>query len=274
MSWVRPAVSGSADLSVKRRLWNAVRRPLRGPATILRAVYDGLPFNLKLAAFNVAEVPVPPGVVEAARDFYDSSVALRLDTKDSLLTCGDSAFYVARRPDWGSDIAWWSADDERTFSRFQALFDQLAPALAREGVLRPDAQMFCGFFITRSYSSRAYMHEDYAAGVGTGAYTLMTPIDDWSGPDGQLRYVDVLGRTRTYTYRKGRAIVLGAGFVHGTGECAQAGRAFLCFTFGSTDSRVWPTILSTIRSQSRLLSGPGRVLQYDAPGDAPPSASM
>jgi hypothetical protein len=70
----------------------------------------------------------------------------------------------------------------------------------------------------------------------------MAPLEDMtSAVDGHLAYLDRWGRHRIYRYRKGRAVVFGAGFIHGTQRMRAASpRAFLCFTFGSDKEQHWP----------------------------------
>jgi len=224
----------------------------RVAVTGLRAIRARFPFDATLGAFNVGQIPVSQEVIREATDLY-ARVAPHLGSKQASVSDGECRFYALHPAGWPSDIRWWSADDEATFSRFQRLFDQVQPALAARGLLPAGGRLYCGFFVTRSRCSQAALHVDYVEECGANAYTLMTPLDDWQGTVGQLIYRDAFGRLRHYRYRKGSAIVLGAGFQHGTEPCTDVPRAFLCFTFGTSDPRVWRHIRKTVQEQGRLL---------------------
>ena len=68
---------------------------------------------------------------------------------------------------------------------------------------------------------------------------------------------------RRYTYRRGRAIVFGAGFEHSTepGRCADGQpHAYLCFTFGTDRQAAWEQISRTLDTQSRIVCQPDGTL--------------
>lgn len=250
--------------AVARRVVHGVRRRARAllsaPHNTLNAAREGLPFDPTLRAFNVTQVDVPPQVVRDARALYERAIEPHLNAPEGSLRVGERTFFARHPGGWQSDICWWSADDAETFQVFQALFDALAPALVEAGCLRRGDHLYSGFLISRSWCEAPFMHHDYPDECGTDAHTLMTPIDDWCGPTGQLRFVDALSFKRKYVYRKGKAIVFGARFIHGTDVCRDLPRAFLCFTFGSSDPAKWPPILEYVRDQGRLIRGPNGTL--------------
>lgn len=219
----------------------------------LKSVRARLPFDGALGAFNVGEIPVSREVIREATALYDRHIVPHLGSQKAIVSDGGCRFYGLHPSGWPSDIRWWSADDEATFSKFQQLFDQVQPALAARGLFPAGGRLYCGFFVTRSQCSQADLHVDYMEECGASAYTLMTPLDDWKGTAGQLIYRDAIGRIRCYQYKKGSAIVLGASFQHGTQPCTDVPRAFLCFAFGSSDARDWRHIRKTVLEQSRLV---------------------
>jgi hypothetical protein len=237
-----------------------VRAALGLAAACARSVRDGLPFDAALRAFNVAEVPIDRAVIRQARELYERHVANHVRSDERVVSNQGCTFY-AEQPGWPSDIRWWSADDEATFARFQRLFDQVLPSLAARGLWAQGGRLYCGFFVTRSRCNETAFHFDYVDECGANAYTFMTPIDDWEGPAGQLVYRDAFGRRCTYQYKKGVAIVLGARFHHGTQPCVDVPRAFLCFTFGTSNPEAWPHIRRTVAVQSRLFRGPDGAFQ-------------
>lgn len=63
--------------------------------------------------------------------------------------------------------------------------------------------------------------------------------------DGLLDEGDPGSTLRRYKYSKGKAIIFGSKFMHSTEPGAGkngAPHAYLCFTFGTTDSRAWPQV--------------------------------
>jgi hypothetical protein len=238
----------------------------------LRARVLGLPYNTKLQAHNVREIPVDGALIEDSRHFYQQRIADHLDRPEGRLVSGPLALYVKRPGQWQNDITWWSADDPATHEYLEATFFQridlraVAPLVALDRALR----MYATFIVVRSRCRRPSYHKDYIWACGQQCYTLMTPLEDWSGSDeGHLSYLDVWGRQRVYRYRLGVAVVFGAGFLHST-QAMSTGppRAFLCFTFGTDRDRYWPALQRSIYGQSRQFCRPGGQLVRDAMYDS------
>lgn len=229
----------------------------------------GLPVNPQLRAHNVHEVSVDPAMIDAARTFYQQHIAARLAEHGGFASSNGLAFYVKRPEGWSSDIGWYSADNEKAYRHFETEFFRtlpLADPFHRLVDIDRGLRMYCPFFVVRSRCDRTRFHRDYGWNMGTNAYTLMTPLEDMASvPDGHLAYLDTWGRRRIYRYRKGTAVILGAGFTHGTQPVASGPpRAFLCFTFGSDKDQYWPVVKKTIGHQSRMICRPDGTLVRDS----------
>lgn len=141
--------------------------------------------------------------------------------------------------------------------------------------------LFSAFYVVRSRCAERNWHTDYDFGVGVDAFTLITPLQDYTEQDSfQLSYVSVDGNGdgdeadeacwRRYVYSKGRAIAFGDRFTHstepGVGHDGQQ-HAYLCFTFGTADPSRWPAIAETLNSQSRVLAGSDGAMQLSGLGE-------
>jgi len=255
---VLPAADPQTDVTV-------ATSTMEGPFSGTQAEIDRLPFNAKLCAYNVHEIPVDPSLIDAAGAFYFQHMAPRVSEQRGSFRSGQLAFYVTRPPDWGSDISWWSADDAQTYRYFESEFFLkvcLGEPLRRLIDIDRAVRLYYPSFVVRSQCEETFFHVDYRPGCGTNAYTLMTPLEDMSGSgEAHLAYLDALGRPRIYRYNKGTAIVFGTNFFHGTQVAAQRqARAFLCFSFGSDKQQYWPELKKSIYYQSRLLCTPGGTL--------------
>jgi hypothetical protein len=197
---------------------------------------------------------VPTDIVDETAALFQQWVAPHLSRENESFRTGPYAFYVLRSP-WDSDVKWWSPDDEATFGRLRDVFNRLRVATHFERIVDRDldVRLYCPFFVTRTWCKATDYHVDYMPECLTNAYTLMTPLGDYSPDAGNLAYRDAWGRERVYTYRKGTAVAFGSHFWHGTQPVAGAPRAFLCFTFGTDKGRHWPAIEKTLVNQSRLI---------------------
>mmetsp|Transcript_62013 Transcript_62013/g.181224 ORF Transcript_62013/g.181224 Transcript_62013/m.181224 type:complete len:362 (-) Transcript_62013:14-1099(-) len=232
--------------------------------------------NMSLNAHNVWTFEIKPDVIdEAARIFREEVMPEYLSAKQSgfrtnpclslkyspLQTVSGSRFLAVHSTNFVSDIAWINVDDEETHRRFESLFQQSGVAERCMPFVDHDQglRLINCQLIVRSVAHGAHMHVDFDNEVGTDALTLMTPITPT--PEGQrgfdLLYRSLDGELRTYAYRRGEALVFGAGFEHSTepGESAEP-RAFLCFTFGTDREELWPSIAKTVGRQSRLVRRP------------------
>jgi hypothetical protein len=237
-----------------------IKRRLSWAKDLIKSLQHGLPFNPHLFAFNVFEMPIPLEPILDARLLYEQTVIAErlLDNRD--YTPGCQVFDIKRPYGWGSDICWLSCANDSTYNLFKAIFDRLNVAEQMASLIDHDKviRVYNSFIVTRSRCSASWLHMDYEFEAETNAYTLMTPLYDYSqSTSGHLVYKSSLGRTRDYTYHLGRAIIFGAGFRHATSILHDTSqRAFLCFTFGS-DKRVhWKAIYRTLAGQSRLTWGP------------------
>ena len=133
--------------------------------------------------------------------------------------------------------------------------DALAPLIDSKRV-----RLYSCFYVVRSRCSDPNYHTDWPDAVGNNAFTLLTPIEDYTTENFQLLYEDRAGSRLQYRYRTGEAICFSSHFVHSTEPGRSApdsnGRphVFLCFTFGSDKEEHWPIIAPTINGyQSRFL---------------------
>mmetsp|Transcript_40601 Transcript_40601/g.91583 ORF Transcript_40601/g.91583 Transcript_40601/m.91583 type:complete len:353 (+) Transcript_40601:66-1124(+) len=242
--------------------------------------------NTAMNAHNVWTFPIKSEAIEeAARLFKEEVLPEYLSAKESglqalgslpvkcspLKTISGGRFLATQPLSFPSDIAWISVDDEGTYRQFERLaqqsgiLEQCSPMVDHDRGLR----IFNSYFVVRSVAHDANMHCDYVKEVGTDALTLMTPITPrLDGDRGfNLLYRSLDGELHTYTYRKGEAVVFGAGFEHSTepGESAEPS-AFLCFTFGTDREELWPQIARTINTQSRIVCTPSGQLKLSRLG--------
>lgn len=219
-----------------------------------------LPFNRRFQAFNVLEFPIPLEPVLAARELYEQVIEPEIDGGHPVVRSGDLAFYIKCPKDWGSNIRWISCDNDNTYDHFKAVFNslQIVESIRKRVTRTLTVRIWNAFYVIRSECFSPHFHEDFQCAVRTNAYTLMTPLYDYSqSSSGHLIYKDFLGINRHYTYRLGRAIIFGAGFRHATAPMSDATqRAFLCFTFGSDKQVHWESIYRSIAGQSRLTWDP------------------
>ena len=158
-----------------------------------------------------------------------------------------------------SDLSWISVNDEATFDVYRELFDSTGIADRMAPFIDYDERiaLYSCFYVVRSRCASPNWHTDWPSAVGTNAYTLLVPIEDYQTADFQLLYKDADKAVRQYRYNTDEAIVFSSHFVHST----EPGRSvddrphvFLCFTFGSDKECHWPVIAPTINGyQSRFL---------------------
>ena len=142
-----------------------------------------------------------------------------------------------------SDLAWISVDDMQTWQDFREIFEEsdVSKVVASKvSPLHERVQLYSSFYVVRSRCSDANWHADWPPGVGTSAWTLLAPIEEYQTGDFQLLYRNSAGKVEQYRYREGEAILFGSHFMHSTEpgcsvDGAEAPHVFLCFTFGSDD---------------------------------------
>jgi len=234
-----------------------------------------------LDAPNLWQVEVPPAVLARARSIFEAALMPQL--VDGLIAKLDKQpipyaeidagehgqFFVMRAGSStdqskrdSSDLAWISVNDEATFETYRQIFDDLGVAKEVAPFVDSDhcVRLYSCFYVVRSRCSSPNLHTDWPNAVGTNAFTLLTPIEDYSTEEFQLLYEDSHGQVKQYRYRAGEAIAFASEFVHSTepGESAPDANGrphvFLCFTFGSDKECHWPVIAPTINGyQSRFL---------------------
>ncbi len=168
-----------------------------------------------------------------------------------------NADYFVKRPKWGSDIRWISADTEETFARFEDAFERLGIGgqVAQYLDLDRAPRLYAGFIVARSVCSEPYFHADWLK-TNNDAFTTLTPINGDSAGFGML-YKKANGQIAEYEYQPGEAIIFGEHFVHSTkpGKSSEP-VALLCFQFGTDKMDRWPDILVTAGTQSQLITQP------------------
>mmetsp|Transcript_7980 Transcript_7980/g.24947 ORF Transcript_7980/g.24947 Transcript_7980/m.24947 type:complete len:315 (+) Transcript_7980:94-1038(+) len=253
-----------------------------------------LHLDRRIAAPNVVRLPMPAAALDAARAAFDGAIRPHLERNliedleaqpvpCSQLRSAHGNFFVMRGGSstdeskrHSSDLAWISVDDMPTWEAFRKIFDLSGVADAVRPLVDCDEgiRLYSSFYVVRSRCASANLHVDWGDGVGTNAFTLLAPLEDYSGVDDfQLLYEASAaheavaggvgggdGGLAQYRYRLGEAIVFGSHFYHSTEPGASAGGAaaphvYLCFTFGSDraaffEEHIAPTISGY---QSRLL---------------------
>ena len=240
--------------------------------------------QVRVAAPNLWQLPVPAAALQRARGIFEEALmhlfldglVAELDAQfvpcKELRTGHGHSFFAMRGGSStnqalrdSSDLAWVSVNDESTFDVFAEIFAAtgVGEALSPLIDLADKVALYSCFFVVRSRCSDLNLHTDWPDSVGNNAFTLLTPIDDYSSADGfHLLYEDRAGALQQYRYQLGEAICFSSRFVHGTepGKATPDARgrarphAFLCFTFGSDKAAHWPEIQPTIGGyQSRFL---------------------
>ena len=245
-----------------------------------------------LNAPNVWTLPLPEHSLTAAKNVFDSllpylEAGLMEDLDKQPLPCtsldaGHYGRYFVMRAGSStneelrdsSDLAWISVDDKAAWDLFHNIFwsSGLAEAVAPQIDLDRGIRLYSSFFVVRSRCAQANFHTDWDDSVGTNAFTVLAPLEDYFTDDFQLLYhetengsresggfTNLRRQPRQYRYRRGEALTFSSRFVHSTEPGAsieghRAPHAFLCFTFGTDKAKHWDTIEPTIGGyQSRFL---------------------
>jgi len=238
------------------------------------------PLSRVLDAPNVLTVPLPQVVLQRAREHFD--VAIRPHLEGGLIEALDQqhvpckslthdthgAFFVMRAGSSTdaskvdtSDLSWISVDDMETWETFRSIFDDsgVAEAVASLVETRERVRLYSSFYVVRSRCAAPNWHADWSTNVGTNAWTLLAPLEDYKTEDFQLLFRDSAGAIHQYRYNEGEAILFGSHFMHSTEPgCAVGGAAaphvFLCFTFGCDDIDFYEKYIAPTRGyQSRML---------------------
>jgi len=245
-------------------------------------------FNTRLMAPNAWEVCVDPSLIDEAAAMFEAIEggagrrAVEIDRHERLVSSDGRAYFITR-PDWNSDITWVAVDDSPTFAVYQRLFERLAIPQRFAGVVTGNPRLYGAYFVVRSKCDSTNLHTDFEAEALSDCFTVMTPLHEYASKEQfQLSYVaveahaapgeamkaemDAHGHLRRYEYKRGKAIVFGSHFLHGTEagrshEAEERPHVYLSFVFGSDDERRWPDLRPSLDwSQSRLLMHPNGTL--------------
>ena len=245
-----------------------------------------------LRAPNVWTLPLPEPALAAAKSVFDAllphleaGLIEDLDKQPIPCTSLDAAqygrYFVMRAGSStnealrdSSDLSWISVDDKAAWDLFEQIFwsSGLAEAVAPLVDLERGIRLYSSFFVVRSRCAAANFHTDWDDSVGTNAFTVLAPLEEYGTDNFQLLYhedpsgsqagggrADERKAPKQYRYRRGEALTFSSRFVHSTEPGAAAGghrypHAFLCFTFGTDKAKHWDTIEPTIGGyQSRFL---------------------
>jgi hypothetical protein len=247
-------------------------------------------YSDQFSAANVWELDVP-------MDAIDKAAALFAGTQDASwewehrgtgeaatesfhrqFSTEEGAFFELRRKGWNSDISWVSADDDSTHAQLREVFEAFNLKDTAVGELIPGSslRMFAAFYVVRSKCKDHNWHCDFKPPTFPALMTLITPLADYPQTKSfNLEYMShgppapsetsveaAMRRKRAkrrYEYKKGKAIVFGAEFLHSTEPGATLGpepHAYLSFTFGTDDEALWPLVASAVvdTDQSRVLA--------------------
>jgi len=199
------------------------------------------------------------------RTLYEGEVREYLDLPQNaeLLTSGK---YVEARWQHGSHnyfacsydtapLLWVSTNDIGTHDVFDRFFRSLDVADDVKEIVDVDRKVivYNGFFVIDDHSPATKWHVDYFDGAN--GLTLITPLFDLIGAQGNLLYRDPESITRKYRYRRGEAIVLGDRFVHSTEpyQKTTSRRVLVSLTFGTDKLDYWPILKATVGMQSEFM---------------------
>lgn len=205
--------------------------------------------NPQLLARNVIEVDVPADLLHSLSPIAEEVGAVTV--KSGRITLGrDLEFFVMQLANWNSDLRWISQIDERSFDFFEDLFRRTGAAghVERYVDLDKAITLYSGFFVTRRTCTKPYFHVDWNDGHND-AFNYITPLSENCEEMGLL-YRDMLGREQKYTYKLGKALIIGDKFLHSVepGETSEP-VVLLSFTFGTDKMDRWPLLSKTAAHQ-------------------------
>ena len=210
----------------------------------------------QFAAPNVVEIDVPPEVLAPFGRLLPEIEAIEEPNREYTLATGERIWAAGPR-EWGSDILWLSANDERTFALFEQAYRALDPARYVHQYIERDADLtfYMGQLVTRRRCDKAKFHVDWD-GANNDAFTFLAPLDE-RGAQTRLLYHDVRGAERSYSYRVGKGLLFGDWFSHSTAPLAAESRStLLCFNFGTDRMDNWSDIARTTARQGQLCRRP------------------
>lgn len=215
--------------------------------------------NDDLDALNVIELSLDDSVVRAAYDEVADILAPDYFEGTKVSESSGIGLY-SLCPGWNGDLRWISSGNAEGFAFFDKCFEELGVAEKTKELLGDCGEliMYSGFFVLRSHTREPYYHVDFSGEVGLNAFTLMTPVNQ-TGETGNLLYHDQHGNEQVYRYSQGRAVCFGGDFYHSTEPFESSDPyAFLCFTFGVSDGKLWDAIAETAAEQGLMYRHPLR----------------
>ena len=169
--------------------------------------------NVALDAPNVLQLQVKKAALTRARDIFDAAVRPHLKAgliqrlASRKIPCEQlrsphGNFFVMRagsstdetKAD-SSDLAWVSVDDMETWCDFRDIFDDMGIVDAVAPLVDTDAavRLYSSFFVIRSRCAAPNLHADWPDATGVNAFTLLTPLEEYTTDDFQLLYEDSVG---------------------------------------------------------------------------------
>jgi hypothetical protein len=205
--------------------------------------------NPQFLARNVIEVDVPEELLESLGTITEAARTVTV-AHGPVIMGNDLNFFVARPEDWNSDLRWISQADEKTFAWFEDLFHRSGAAghVARYVDYAEAITLYSGFFVTRRQCTKPYFHADWIDGQND-AFNYIAPLSHNCGELGLL-YRNMFGLEVEYTYRRGKALIIGDKFIHSIqrGE-AREPVVLLSFTFGTDKMERWPVLSEIAANQ-------------------------
>ncbi len=152
-------------------------------------------------------------------------------------------------------LLWVSCNDMNTYQIFRRFADslQIQDDIKKLVDFDKDLVMYCGFFVIGNRLYEENWHVDYLDGAN--AYTFITPLFEPDHSHGNLIYKDAKGRNQKYHYKLNEGVIFGDKFQHST-ECykeSQNLRVLVSFTIGTDKPEYWPTLRTTIGTQSKFM---------------------
>ncbi|MFN8555504.1 MAG: hypothetical protein U0103_28905 [Candidatus Obscuribacterales bacterium] len=150
-------------------------------------------------------------------------------------------------------LLWFSCDSDETYSIYRRFLDALAIEDDIKELIdyEKNLVLYSGFFVVGDHSPAPKWHVDYFPGAN--AYTLLTPLFEFTSDYGNLLYKDANGNERRHLYQLGEAVLLGDHVEHSTEPYPRSEnpRVLVSMSLGTDKIEHWEVISLTTGSQSR-----------------------
>ena len=230
-------------------------------------------YNEELKAYNVQEVNLDLDILDEIRLFFEEDILNNLNSEPQQ-TLGDpdgEDHFFKTYTRWSSDLKWVSVNNLKTYQRWLEYFHKFSLDKTFSNLVDFDERIvvYSIFFVARSKCFKYNFHDDFVKGVGVNALSLMAPLHDMESKDSiHLSYRNKNDETATYKYKKGKAIVFGEKFIHGTdiGQTKEQ-EVFLCFSFGTDKEEYLEKIFKTTANQGEYFMHPtkGFIRSHQSP---------